>query len=240
LSTISKISKRYLQLDFLRGIAIILMVIFHISFDLNNFHFITIDIYNHHGLTWFYFRMVIVTLFLLCVGMALAIVYEDGIHYKKLLKRFITIMGAAILVSIASYFTFKASFIYFGVLHFIAVASVLGAFFVRFEWLALLLGILIVGLYHFDVIHMHWLFHLLQYPLHLPQHTEDLVPMFPWFGVVLIGIFIGKKRLFLFPLKENKVSESVAFLGKHSLAIYLLHQPIFFGSIALADYILHN
>lgn len=231
-------TKRYLQLDFLRGIAIVLMVAFHISFDLNNFHFIDIDIYNQHSKDWFYFRMVIVTLFILSVGISLALVNENGINVKKALKRFGTIFGAATLVTIASFITFPASWIYFGVLHSIAVMSILALIFVRFEWLALLFGVVIVAGFNLDYLHMHWLYDLTKDILHLPKHTEDLVPITPWFGVVLIGIFLGKKRLFLFPLKSNKVSESIGFLGKHSLVIYLVHQPLFFGLIALAAHFL--
>jgi len=214
------------------------MVIFHISFDLNNFHFINIDIYNQHSHNWHHFRMVIVSLFILCVGISLALSNENGIDLKKVGKRFLLIAGAATLVSIASLFTFPNSWIYFGVLHSIAVMSLLGVIFVRFEWLALVLGIVIVAAFNLHYINMHWFYDLLKEILHLPKHTEDLVPLTPWFGVVLIGIFIGKKRLFLFPLVSNKLTNAISFLGKHSLIIYLLHQPIFFGLIALAAYIL--
>lgn len=231
-------TNRYLQIDFLRGVAIILMVIFHISFDLNNFHFIDIDIYNQHSRVWFYFRMVIVTLFILCVGISLALVNENGIDFKKALKRFGVIFGAAILVTIASFVTFASTWIYFGVLHAIAVMSLLALLFVRFEWIALFLGVVIVLGFNLDYFHMHWLYDLLKEPLHLPKHTEDLVPITPWFGVLLIGIFLGKRRLFLFPLKSNSLSESIGFLGRHSLVIYLVHQPLFFGLIALAAHYL--
>lgn len=215
------------------------MVVFHISFDLNNFHFIHIDIYNQHSLNWFYFRMVIVSLFILCVGISLALVNENGVNFKKALKRFALLGLASAAVSIASYITFPSSWIYFGVLHSIAVMSLLALFFVRFEWVALFVGIVIVVGFKLDYLNMHWLYELLKEPLHLPKHTEDLVPLTPWFGVVLIGIFLGKKRLFLFPLKSNRVSESISFLGKHSLVIYLAHQPLFFGLTALFAHFLH-
>jgi len=230
---------RYLQLDFIRGFAIILMVIFHLSFDLNNFHFISIDIYNHHSRFWFYFRMFIVTLFMLSVGISLALVNEKSIDTKKSLKRFVTLAFASLAITIASFITFPHSWIYFGVIHFVAVASVVALAFVKFEWLALLVGLTIVLLFNTNTIDMHWLYEALAPLLHLPRFTEDLVPFTPWFGVVLLGVFIGKKRLFLFPLVENKLTQSIGYLGRHSLAIYLIHQPIFFGIIAGADFLLH-
>jgi len=228
---------RYLQLDFIRGVAIVSMVTFHICFDLNNFHFIDIDIY--HGEFWRYFRYFILTLFILCVGMALVISRQNSLNLKKTLKRFLLLISLALLVSLASYFTFPKTWIYFGVLHFIAFASVFGLLFIRFIWLNLFLGTAIIALYISGFINMHWLYEVLQTSLNLPKYTEDLVSFTPWFGVLLIGIFIAKKRLYLFPLKENKLTHSLGFLGKHSLLIYILHQPIFFGFTYSADYLLH-
>lgn len=222
---------RYLQLDFIRGIAIILMVMFHISFDLNYFHFIHIDIYNHHSLHWYYFRLVIVTLFLLSVGISLVLSYENTLNRKKLIKRLIVLGGASALISLVTYFIFPHSWIYFGVLHFITLATLLGLPFIRHEYIALILGVSIILLYKFDAISMHPIFNFIAPYLHLPHRTEDLVPLTPWFGVVLIGIFLGKKRLFLFPLVQNSFTQKIAFLGKHSLFIYLAHQPLFFGAI---------
>ncbi|MEA3228772.1 MAG: heparan-alpha-glucosaminide N-acetyltransferase [Campylobacterota bacterium] len=228
---------RYLQLDFIRGIAIILMIIFHISFDLNHFHFIEIDIYNKEGFEWFYFRMFILTLFMISVGISLAVVNEKKIESKKVLKRFLTLITASITISIATLIIFPNSWIYFGVLHFVAFASLIALLFVEFEWIALGIGIAIITLFNLKIIDMNFLFEMLQPLLNLPRYTEDLVPFTPWFGVVLVGIFIGKKRLFLFPLTNNRIIDSIAFLGKNSLIIYLVHQPLFFGVIAGASFL---
>ena len=228
---------RSLQLDFIRGLAIVLMVIFHVSFDLNNFHFINIDIYN--GLFWKYFRYLILTLFIICVGTSLVLANKNGINFKESFKRFSILLALASLVSIASYFTFSNTWIYFGVLHFIAFASVFALAFLSFTWLNLFLGVSIITLYVFKLINMSWLYNSLQALLNLPKYTEDLVSFSPWFGVLLIGTFIAKKGLYLFPINENKFTRSLGYLGKRSLLIYLLHQPIFFGLIAAADYLFH-
>ena len=230
---------RYFQLDFIRGIAILLMMVFHLCFDLNIFHFIDIDIYNREGRDWFYFRMIILTLFISCVGISLALANEEKTEIRKVAKRFMQLSFFSILITVASYIIFPQTWIYFGVLHFIALASLMALLFVRLEWIALLLGVMIVALFNLDIINMHWLYELLKGALNLPARTEDLVPLLPWFGVVLIGIIIGKKRLFLFPLSSNKFTKFISLSGKHSLVIYLLHQPLFFGIIAGLDWILH-
>jgi uncharacterized membrane protein len=65
-------------------------------------------------------------------------------------------------------------------------------------------------------------------------YTEDLVTIFPWFAIVLIGIFIVAMGCHLSPhLKANFISNKIAFLGRHSLIIYMIHQPILFGAILL-------
>lgn len=228
---------RYIQLDFLRGVAIVLMQIFHISFDLNNFNFIDIDIYN--GSFWHYFRYLILTLFLLCVGISLSLANQNSISLAKALKRFWILLFFALCITIVTRFIFESSWIYFGVIHFIAVASLLALLFVRLLWTNLFLGVAIIVLSALKIIDMHWLYNFLEPSLGLPKYTEDLVQFFPWFGVVLMGIFFGNKKLYLFALPTNSFTLAIAYLGKHSLAIYMLHQPLFFGLIAGASYLLH-
>jgi uncharacterized membrane protein len=230
---------RYIQLDFIRGVAIVLMIIFHLSFDLNNFHFISIDIYNQHSRDWFYFRMLILSIFMLSVGISLHLTHENKIDFKKVFKRFYMLALASSAISIASYITFPHTWIYFGVIHFVTIASLLLLPFTRLPTLALIVGTTIVILFNIDYINMHWFFHHTASFLHLPHHTEDLVPFTPWLGIVLIGLFLGAKRFFIFPLQKNNFTTKISFLGKHSLAIYLLHQPFFFGLIAGVDYLVH-
>ncbi|WP_457746599.1 heparan-alpha-glucosaminide N-acetyltransferase [Sulfurimonas sp.] len=229
--------KRYFDLDFIRGIAIVLMVIFHFCFDLNNFHFIDINIYN--GENWRHFRYVIITLFLLAVGISLVIANKNEINLQKNFKRFALILFNAMLVSAASYIIFPHTFIYFGVLHFIAFASLVGLLFIRFANLALIVGVAIILLSHYSYIDMHWLYNYLKPILHLPKYTEDLVQFTPWFGVVLIGIFVGYHRLFIIHTPQNSFTKSIAYMGKHSLLIYMLHQPVLFGLSSFANSLLH-
>jgi len=85
---------------------------------------------------------------------------------------------------------------------------------------------------------MHPLFELLHAPLHLPaRHTEDLAPFIPWFGTVLSGIFImhhGWIQCIVLP--QIKLIENIAWMGRHALAIYLVHQPLLFGALGTFSY----
>jgi len=147
--------------------------------------------------------------------------------------------GLAIIFMIVYHFCFDLA--YFGVLHFIVLASVLGLPFTRFYWSNLFIGI---GLLVFGLIYQHeyfnqpWLqwFGLMTYkPI-----TEDYVPLLPWFGVVLIGLFLGK-AIYARPKIPTLArwqpvrlpGKILSAAGRHSLLIYLLHQPLLLGVLYL-------
>ena len=219
------------------------MVIFHFSFDLNNFHYVNIDI--KHGVEWRYFRYTIVTMFVFSAGISLYLANQNNINFKKLKKRVITLSAASLLVSIGSYSQFPSTWIYFGILHFFLFASIFGLLFLKFPKLSFIVGSGIVLGYIFGILNMHWLFELLYQPLHLPvRYTEDLANIIPWFGVFLLGLSFANSRLLniffnnKFFNAQNRINRSFAIIGGHSLVIYLVHQPIFFGLFLLTKYFL--
>ncbi len=229
------ISKQRLHyLDVTRGFAVLLMIIYHFCFDLDNFNYIQIDM--DHSPFWLSFRAIIVTLFLTTMGMSLALTHAKGICWSCMKKRSLFLGIAAILVSVGSYLQFPESWIYFGILHFILFASWLGLFFVGKPWLSLLTAIIILIGYWMGWLHTRALFDLVYQPLHLPvRYTEDMVNIFPWFAPVLIGIFLVAKDWHLLPhLNPSFISTKLSFMGRHSLIIYLIHQPILFGLTSLA------
>ncbi len=224
-------SKRYIEVDLVRGFAILFMIAFHLSYDLNHFGYIDINI--RHGLDWRYFRYLILTLFIITVGISLVLANSKKINLKKTLFRASRLLIASALITLTSYFMNPNMWIYFGVIHFILVGSLVGLLFVQRPYLSLTVGFIIILLYNLGLANMHWLYNYLQQILHLPPHTEDLVQFVPWFGVLLIGIFIGHKKWYALGIKSDRISESLAFLGQHALIIYLVHQPILFGIFEL-------
>jgi len=228
---------RLLGLDIFRGWAILLMVLFHLAYDLNYFQFIEINLKK--DFFWEYARYVIVNMFLFSVGISLALVHTPKIRWKSMYKRTLMLGLASVLVSIATYIQFPHRWVYFGILHFILFASWIGLIFIPFPRLSFLLGFFILLGSYFGFLHTQYLFDMLQFPLHLPKYTEDLVVFFPWFGVVLFGIgFVGfawQDKVFTLPLfnSTNRFNLLLAFSGRHALIIYLLHQPLLFGLIML-------
>ena len=88
--------KRYFELDFLRGSAVVLMVLFHFGYDLALFGYTsyrtTVD------MEWITFRAVILSMFLLSVGMSAYLAYADTIDWKKLLKRSLILSLISVLI----------------------------------------------------------------------------------------------------------------------------------------------
>lgn len=107
-----KNSPRYPFVDQLRGIAVILMVIFHFCFDLNFHHFISINIFSFF---WRSFASIIIILFLFTVGMSLVLAHTPKIQWKKFFKRFALLCFLAIFISISTYCLFPKNWIFFGV-----------------------------------------------------------------------------------------------------------------------------
>lgn len=229
------VSGRYQLIDILRGIAIVLMVFYHFCYDLTYFHLAQFDFYR--GPFWLNLRTLIVSLFLGLVGVSLVLAADHGINKRRYFKRLGLLVLFALAITISSYFMFPGRTIVFGILHFIAFASVAGLLFVRWPMASLVMGVGIIVLAQifqhriFDQAWLHWLGLMTHKPA-----TEDYVPVIPWFGVVLIGIFLGhclQRRPGLqfvrtFQL-HGTLAGGLALAGRHSLLIYMLHQPILLG-----------
>lgn len=216
-------------LDALRGMAVIWMIIFHTAYDLQMHQYLDWDFANGF---WFAFPRVIAFTFLFCVGMSLNYGHTPKPNWKSLKKRSLKLGLAAFCVSIGTYFAFPAQWIYFGTLHCIFTGSILGVLVVNHRKLcAVLLLLILTGQYvlSYDI---KWLSSILEKP------SMDFIPIYPWFWAILMGILAGPYLSRISFLRDMKPRPFLDFLGHHSLKIYLLHQPLIFGTIWLISEIL--
>lgn len=226
-----------MAVDAARGCAIVMMVVYHFLFDLNYFLPLGFDFYN--GALWIGLRTIIISTFLGLVGVSLHLATRNGLSPRRFLRRLGLLVLCALLVTLGSAVAFPDSFIWFGVLHFIALASVLGLAMVRWYRANLWIGIalIVTGVLVSDPLFDHPALQWVGLMTHKPR-TEDYVPLLPWFGIVLIGIFAGKwwfrdPRSGAAWRSGSGLPRALAFSGRHSLLIYMAHQPILFGGMYL-------
>ncbi len=222
-------------LDAARGLAILAMVIFHGSWNLDLFGFTALGVATHPG--WAWFARWIAGSFLMLSGLSLVLADAAGHSFETKLWRIGKIAAAALLVSIGTYIVFPASFVYFGILHHLALASLLALPIVRAHWainFAITMLVVLLGMYvTFEFANTRWLAWIGLAAITPP--ANDFVPLIPWFAIFLCGIPLGhqilKREWLRNPLAKHYAStKQLAFMGRHSLIIYLLHQPILFGT----------
>lgn len=227
---------RIAAIDIARGVAIVAMIVYHFTWDLAFLGFIDLD--PTRSLPWIVFQKLIVGSFIALTGISLVLGHGEGIRWKPFWRRFAIIAGAALLVTLGTYAFSAETFVYFGVLHAIALFGLMGLPFLRAPLaLVIVLAIAIIALPLF-----------IQSPLFgeklwswiglwdVPPPTEDLVPILPWFGVTLAGIAAARWALssgVAARIAEYKGTSSpsrlLAKMGRWSLVIYVLHQPILIG-----------
>jgi len=230
-------------LDLLRGLALLAMAIYHFTWDLEFFG------YAQAGMTavggWRLFARAIASSFLFIAGFSLVLAHGGVFRPASLMRRLRLVAGAAILITIVTWFAFPDGFIFFGILHQIAAASLIGLFFVRLPWLLTTLAALaVIAAPHFFRHHFFdtpvlWWVGL---STELPR-SNDYVPIFPWTGAVLLGIAFARLALDsgwvarIAPVRFGNWSRPLQYAGRHSLAVYLIHQPALIALVFIASLI---
>ena len=237
---LSDILPRLPIVDAARGVALLAMFVYHMGWNLAYFGYLGDAVVTDP--LWRGFAMAIAGSFLFLVGVSLVLATREGIRWRSFLIRLAVIVAAAGLITLVTYFLFPTSFIYFGILHSIAVSSVLGLLFLRAPlWLIALTAVAVFAapffLSHpyFNAFHWRWLGLMTYFP-----QTNDYEPILPWFSATLAGILTA--RLVLQRGWEHQFARwrgrswpgrVLRFGGRNSLAVYLIHQPIFFGAVWL-------
>lgn len=222
---------RLIALDLARTLALVCMVIFHFTFDLALFGHI--DPGTMSQPFWYYFARVIAGSFLYLAGVSLWIAHGQGIRWPAFWVRFAKLAAAAALVTLASLWLVPGGPIWFGILHAIAAASLVGLIALRLPWpVTLALAALIFAAAWgprfpaFDPIWLVWTGLAESRPM-----MGDYVPLVPWAAPALAGIATAKAlRLDQWRgSPPSRLIRALTFPGRHSLIIYLIHQPILFG-----------
>jgi uncharacterized membrane protein len=234
--------KRFDALDALRGGSMVWMTVFHFCFDLNHFGYTQQNFLIDPVWTWQ--RTIILSLFLFTAGVGQAVAVQQGQTWARFWQRWRWVAGSAVLVSVGSYLMYPRTFIYFGVLHGMAVMVILVRFTAGWGAWLWLLGLLAIATKYiaesvllmgtsadlFNSMGFNWLGLVTAKPV-----TEDYVPLIPWLGVMWWGMAAGawavRNRTHWLTLDLSPMGRALSVLGRHSLGYYLVHQPVMIGAI---------
>ena len=245
----AKISDRFMELDILRGIAIIGMIYLHILWDLDYYGVTPInnEIYK--------FQKIVPALFFVLVGICLIVSrnkkirlpsFDEKKYDVHLIVRGLKVFSLGMIITTITLLFITDKPIFFGVLHCIGLCIIFSIPFLKLKpSYTFIAGVMIIVLgLSLNLFPMEdpSIMHLAAgiHQADVAAYTIDYFPIFPWFGLTLIGVSLGNvlykdnKRRFRLPdISRYKPAAMFSWLGKHSLAIYLIHQPVIAGAISL-------
>ncbi len=231
---------RYALIDAARGVAIALMIVYHFSWDLTFFGLAGFRIFTDPW--WIWFANVIVIIILSVMGVTQVMARRRGLTRVAYFRRLGLIAAAAGAVSLATYWMDPATHVFFGILHHIVLASVIlaGAIFLPSPALVLLAALILAapGFLDHAAFAADWLLWVGLSPA--PPVSVDYVPLIPWLAVPLLGVVAGRWMFrdgsapaALAWKPAHPILKLIRLAGRHSLALYLLHQPILYGGLYL-------
>lgn len=237
------LSNRIRAIDVARGVALVAMAIYHFTWDLEFFGYVEPGLTAFGG--WKIFARCIASSFLFLVGVSLVLAHSRGVRWKSFLIRLAQVACAAAAISAVTWIAVPGGFIFFGILHEIALASLLGVLLLRLPALLLAaLAALVIAAPQFlrsEIFDTPWLWWVGLSTVN--PHSNDYVPLFPWFGAVLLGM-TATKLAGRFGLPERlrpwappRAARVLETGGRHSLAVYLIHQPVLIALVWVASQI---
>ncbi|WP_161555727.1 heparan-alpha-glucosaminide N-acetyltransferase [Mangrovicoccus ximenensis] len=229
-------SRRLAELDIARSAALAAMAVFHLAWDLTMFGFLPEG--TMLSPFWTGSARAIAGSFLFLSGASLWLAHGTAIRWHPFLRRLALLALAAAAISVVTWLAMPGAWIRFGILHAIAVSSCIGLLFLRAPLpllAAATAGILLLARLELPGFGGPlWLWSGLGSS---PPRMLDYAPLVPWLAAFLAGLLSARvcaKRLSPRLDPAVRAVQVLSWPGRHSLAVYLLHQPVLFGAVFLA------
>ena len=225
---------RFPELDAARGVAVFMMVFFHLFVDLS---FLGVPGPNPFTGPLRIFGLATASLFILIAGISAYIKAERTSHTKgwflSFFKRGAELIIIGFGISMVTYWYLEGQgYVVFGILHLIGLAILLTPALYYLGRYNVLLAIAILSIY-FLLPLPYGPFWMVWTGIHpVGFISVDYTPVIPWLAVFLIGLlsapllYPGGNHRWIFQALNLKLFYPLIYTGRHSLAIYLLHQPI--------------
>ena len=219
------IRQRIWEIDFLRGIAICMMVLFHLVVDLADFYEFP---FNYMNGFWYYEGKLAAILFVSLAGVSTRFSSNN-------FKRGLVILGWGLILTVLTYVYNPNTYIRFGILHLLGSSLILFHYFksTGAAWLGVI-ALMLFGIAYTTA------GKVVQSPIFIPVGLPpadfvslDYYPLLPWLSVFLLGVLGGR---YLYKQPKSLFSEfphqsMLTILGRHSLTVYLIHQPLLLAAL---------
>ena len=230
---------RIFLLDITRGICVLAMITYHFCWDLAYFGFIDPRaITQGFGL---FIAQLIGLSFITIAGISSRLLTLSDNFKEKFFKRFFKLAFISVVISIVTFVLNENSFIFFGILHFLSVCSIVSLILIQiknnFHLLLIFFGAAIISTSGITF-NLPFMFSWLGLSKEIPI-TNDFYPLFPWITFYFFGFWLGEiisKKLrkknddFSMPTFQiNIFFKFFAYTGQKALVVYILHQPILFS-----------
>lgn len=215
------------------------MLAYHAAWDLHAFGLLALD--PGAALPWRILGHGVAGAFLLVSGISLGVARLRGVTMGRMASRLARVGVCALLVTGATLVLSPSAPVWFGILHCIAVTSLCALMAIRMRT-PVLLGLAGVATLAPLLVRLPlgtgWAWTGLT--ANLPA-SLDFRPTLPWLGVVLAGLAVGRSRwpwrlaavLARVPDRPAWVGGALRWSGRHSLGLYLVHQPVLVGALML-------
>jgi len=213
------------ELDSLRATALVMMLVLNFVTDLNHFGIMNTET----GDQWWWMARIAASLFVGISGVSYFLAHRLEYDFTKTSGRTQRLIFWAFVITIITYIFEPSAYVRFGVLHLLALASIVAFPVARKPEFALGIGLILLIIPLSSNSNLVW--------LGLRETgfiAVDYFPLNPWLGIFFIGLALAS-RIYPEgkPLIEIQWPEKWLWFGRNTLTIYVIHQPILIGLLVL-------
>jgi len=213
------------ELDSLRATALVMMLVLNFVTDLNHFGIMNTET----GDQWWWMARIAASLFVGISGVSYFLAHRLEYDFTKTSGRTQRLIFWAFVITIITYIFEPSAYVRFGVLHLLALASIVAFPVARKPEFALGIGLILLIIPLSSNSNLVW--------LGLRETgfiAVDYFPLNPWLGIFFIGLALAS-RIYPEgkPLTEIQWPERWLWFGRNTLTIYVIHQPILIGLLIL-------
>ncbi len=213
------------ELDSLRATALVMMLVLNFVTDLNHFGIMNTET----GDQWWWLARIAASLFVGISGVSYFLAHRLEYDFTKTSGRTKRLIFWAFVITIITYIFEPSAYVRFGVLHLLALASIVAFPVARKPEFALGIGLILLIIPLSSNSNLVW--------LGLRETgflAVDYFPLNPWLGIFFIGLALAS-RIYPEgkPLTEIQWPEKWLWFGRNTLTIYVIHQPILIGLLVL-------